>query len=179
MSDVDTEADALLKRWNEQQSRMAGLNNPAGLNPTGGPDPVGGTDQSPHLTETGFKPQSPDQTPIDPTNSVRPMDFTIPKSAPSNPAMTSGVAGAENTDACPQCGTMHPPVAVGTKCPMASVCAEPEKTGGLDDATVNKHLVDLRNIIMAQISSKGIKDGKKLFQHIVIELTKMMEDYNE
>ena len=37
----------------------------------------------------------------------------------------------------------------------------------------------MRNIIMAQITGKGIKNQKKFFQFAVIELTKALEGYNE
>ena len=183
---VDDEAAALLKRWNAQQSAMQGLNRSQGNLAGDGMDV--GTDQSPHLFEGGNSvPNSPDQTPKDPTNSVRPMDFTIPKSGPSMPQGNAGMSAktvpgnapqpAQMGDVCKQCGTMHPPVPTGQKCPLAT--SEPEQTGGMDDTTINKHLVELRNIVLAQISSKGIKDGKKFFQYAVIELTKALEAYNE
>lgn len=179
---VDDEANALLKRWNAQQSAMQGLNPNLNQGKLADDGVNVGTDQSPHLFKEGAVPTSPDQTPEDPTNSVRPMDFSIPKTGPTMPdaAMATNVgAGAATGDVCKQCGTMHPPVAEGATCPLKSVASEPDKTGGLDDTTVNKHLVDMRNIIMAQVSAKGIKDGKKFFQHLVIELTKVMEGYNE
>jgi len=175
---VDDEANALLKRWNAQQAAMQGIN----PNQNIGNDGMNvGTDQSPHLFEGGNAvPNSPDQTPVDPTNSVRPMDFSIPKSGPTMPdAGMANAAGGATGDVCKQCGTMHPPVAANQKCPLASVADEPDKSGGLDDAQINKHLVDLRNIVMAQLSAKGIKDGKKFFQYAVIELTKALEAYNE
>ena len=182
---VDQEADALLKKWNAQQSMMQGMN----PNQQGG-DPNMGTDQSPHLSKEGVEPTSPDQTPVDPTNSARPMDFSIKPSQPTvardGMALThaASVPGgaptpAQMPDACKQCGTMHPPVAAGQKCPLASVSTEPSKSAGLDDVTVNKHLVEMRNIIITQISSKGIKDGKKFFQYAIIELVKVLEAYNE
>lgn len=182
---IDEEANALLKQWTAQQNRMQGLN----ANQLIG-DPDVGTDQSPHLFKEGKVPTSPDQTPPDPTNSVRPMDFTIKKSGPSMPASMGGLTQtpsnpgsapqpAQMPDVCKQCGTMHPPVPVGKKCPLASVTSEPSKSGGLDDVTVNKHLVDMRNIIMAQIAKKEIKDGRKFFQYAIIELTKALEGYNE
>ena len=184
MNDIDSEADALLKRWNAQQANINAMQ--PGANPMDG----GGTDQSPHLTKEGFTPQSPDQTPEDPVNSVRPMDHTLKQAPPTMPSAGmsvntnsgggGGVPGSGATGGvCSQCGTMHPPVQPGQKCPLKAVADDPSKTGGLDDVIVNKHLVDMRNIIMAHVSSKGIKDGKKLFQHCVIELTKTLEAYNE
>jgi len=182
---IDEEANALLKRWNAQQNAMQGMRpNQGGISDDG----INvGTDQSPHLFKEGSIPTSPDQSPADPVNSVRPMDFSIKKSAPTMPrdGMSTNIApgnrptGAQMGDVCKQCGTMHPPIPQGQKCPLASVASDPDKVGGLDDTTVNKHLVDLRNIVIAQISSKGIKDGKKFFQYAVIELTKALEAYSE
>ena len=181
---VDDEAAALLKRWNAQQTQMSGLNPNL---PAGGIGDDGmsmGTDQSPHLSKEGSIPTSPDQTPADPTNSVRPMDFSIKKSPATVPSdgMAVATAGGESVqmpDVCKQCGTMHPPVPAGQTCPVAPVASDPDAVGGLDDMTVNKHLVDMRNIIMSQLSAKGIKDGKKFFQYAVVELVKALEAYNE
>jgi len=182
---IDDEADALLKRWNAQQSRVQGLN--PNMNQFGDSDLS--TDQSPHLIKGGSNPLSPDQTPRDPVNSVRPMDFSIKKSPPSMPKGMEGFSSGgsvpgssppgQMSGACSQCGTMHPPITDGKKCPLAPVVSDPSQAGGLDDMIINKHLVDMRNIIMSQFTSKGIKDGKKFFQYAVIELTKALEAYNE
>lgn len=81
-------------------------------------------------------------------------------------------------DICPQCKSMHPPLRPGEKCPNSGV-GDAVKNTGIDDAVINKHLVDLRNIIMSQLTAKGIKDGRKFLQYSVIELTKALEEYNE
>ena len=168
---IDDEADALLKRWNTQQSKMHEMN-PNQQQPGDGLSP----DQSPHLSNEGTVPTSPDQTPSDPVNSVRPMDFSIKPSATTTvPSITTS---GETPDLCKQCGTMHPPIAAGKTCPLISVTSD-TKDSGLDDTIVNKHLVEMRNIIMTQISSKNIKDGKKFFQYAIIELVKVLEAYNE
>jgi hypothetical protein len=183
---IDDEASALLKQWNAQQSRVQGFN--PNMNQFG--DPNLSTDQSPHLTNIGLNPLSPDQTPKDPVNSVRPMDFSIKKSPPSMPKGMEGFSSvgsvpgnsppsAQRAGVCSQCGTMHPPITDGRKCPVAPIVSDPSQAGGLDDMIINKHLVDMRNIIMSQFTSKGIKDGKKFFQYAVIELTKALEAYNE
>jgi len=77
---------------------------------------------------------------------------------------------------CPQCGIMHPPLNPGQKCPVAKVEI---KEAGLKDEDVTKLVVDLRNIAISQIESKGIKDGNKLFKHITIEFMKSLEAYKE
>ncbi|HUU87789.1 MAG TPA: hypothetical protein VMX17_08560 [Candidatus Glassbacteria bacterium] len=183
---IDDEADALLKRWSAQQNRIQGLNPNINQLIDGNLSP----DQSPHLVKEGSNPSSPDQTPRDPVNSVRPMDFSIKKSPSSMPKGMGGFSSNKSvpgnsppsvqmSGTCSQCGTMHPPVADGRKCPLAPLISDPSKVGGLDDMIINKHLVDMRNIIMSQVTSKGIKDGKKFFQYAIVELTKALEVYNE
>ena len=84
----------------------------------------------------------------------------------------------QRPDVCPQCKSMHPPLRPGEKCPNAGV-GDTVSNAGLDDAAINKHLVDLRNIILSNMNSKGVKDGKKFFQYAVLELTKILENYSE
>jgi hypothetical protein len=181
---TEEEAQALFKQWQAQQNAMMG---------SGGQnfgDPNLGTDQSPHLFENANNPTGPDQSPVNPINSVRPMGAPPTKAPPqaeslgnvTRPPSSPGTTPtpAQMPDVCKECGTMHPPVAAGQKCPNARVAT---KTDGnplaIDDATINKHLVDMRNIIMSNISSKGIKDQRKFFQHAIVELTKCLESYNE
>jgi hypothetical protein len=99
---------------------------------------------------------------------------------PSNgtPSMPPDNAVMGRPDICPQCKLMHPPLRPGEKCPNAGVDSSIKITG-IDDVIINKHLVDLKNIILSQLTSKGIKDGKKFLQYSVIELTKALEQYNE
>ena len=185
---IDDEAQALFKQWQAQQKVLSGGQS----NLVGDMDV--GTDQSPHLFEQGTLPTSPDQSPTNPVNSVRPMGAPISKAPPMDPNLAaspnmgnltnvqspgSTPQPAQMPDVCKECGTMHPPLAAGQKCPNASVAATPNDPNAIDDATINKHLVDMRNIIMTQIGSKGIKDQKKFFQFAVIELTKALEGYNE
>jgi len=182
---IDDEANALMKKWNAQQNQMQSMN----PNQQNGNIGNQGTDQSPHLVKEGRIPTSPDQTPEDPVNSVRPMDFTIKESKPSTPVSMGGITNpsspgntpppGQKSGVCSQCGTMHPPLQPGQKCPLAPIAPGLNTLDGLDDATINKHLVDMRNIIVANISSKKIKDGKKFFQYAIVELTKSLELYNE
>lgn len=81
-------------------------------------------------------------------------------------------------DVCPQCKTMHPPLKSGEKCPNVGIGEDGTKHN-IDDATINQHLVNMRNIIISNMSSKNIKDGSKFFQYAVIELTKALENYTE
>ena len=142
-----------------------------------------GTDQSPHLfRNNGPIPDSPDQTPPDAVNSVRPMGTPIGQQVKilnrSNVMPAAPPPGTTKTgNECPQCGTIHPPLPPGAKCPMT-----PVKVGnGKEEKTidVNKFLVDLKNIIISQAESKGVKDYEKLFKNIIVETTKFLEGYKE
>ena len=80
---------------------------------------------------------------------------------------------------CSTCGMFHPPLQSGEKCGNAS----PTQIGSANvvdlDMEINKYLVSLKNITMSQIQSKGIKDINKLLQYMTIEMTKILEEYNE
>jgi len=76
---------------------------------------------------------------------------------------------------CPHCGFVHPPLKAGQKCPV-TINQEQVK---IDEATVNKHLVDLRNIVMTHISKNDVKDPKKLFQDLVLHVTKFLQSYKQ
>ena len=78
---------------------------------------------------------------------------------------------------CPQCGFSHPPLPEGAICPNAKATIE---TGGIKkELNIEQYLVDLRNIILSQISSKSIKNPDKLFQNVTIEVAKYLETYSE
>ncbi len=79
-------------------------------------------------------------------------------------------------DECPQCGIMHPPLPAGQNCPVKKVEVA---DAGLKEEDVTKFVINMRNIIISQIESKGIKDGNKLFKHLTIEFMKIMEAYAE
>ena len=80
--------------------------------------------------------------------------------------------------ACQYCKTIHPPLRAGEKCPNAGMGSDAQKHN-IDDSIINKKLVDLRNIIISQMSKKNIKDGQKFFNYAIIELTKSLENYQE
>jgi hypothetical protein len=94
---------------------------------------------------------------------------SVANSSPFTPAV--GAFGE-----CPQCGIMHPPLRMGEKCPVAKVEI---KEAGITSDNVTKFTVDLRNIAISQIESKGIKDGNKLFKYLTIEFMKTLENYKE
>jgi len=84
----------------------------------------------------------------------------------------------EVSNVCPQCGTIHPPLPPGEKCPNA-LASKTMANANLNDESVNKYLTDLKNIVLSNISKKQIKDGNKFFQYLVVELTKLIEKYTE
>jgi len=133
------------------------------------------TDQSPHLFNQNQKFDSPDQSPINPVNSVRPMGPSISQARKTGVPLNKTVAVADG--ACPQCGILHPPIPPGSKCPLAPVKVK----DGNDEKTVDvsKFLADLKNIIVSQAEHKKIKDVEKLFKNIIIEVTKFIEGYTE
>jgi len=85
---------------------------------------------------------------------------------------------SEVSNVCPQCGTIHPPLPPGGKCPNA-LASKTMANANLSDESVNKYLSDLKNIVLSNISKKQIKDGNKFFQYLVVELTKLIEKYTE
>ena len=81
---------------------------------------------------------------------------------------------------CPECGMMHPPLKPGEKCGNAPSAGGPPNANVVDlDMVINKYLVNLKNISVSQIQSKGIKDVNKLLQYLTLEMTKLLEGYNE
>lgn len=98
---------------------------------------------------------------------------SIQNNQPAQPEVTSTMGGV-----CPQCGLLHPPLQPGEKCPNVALDGK-DNLSGLSEADINRHLVDMRNIIISMLQQKDIKDGKKFFQHAVVELTKILESYNE
>lgn len=77
---------------------------------------------------------------------------------------------------CPQCGIMHPPLQAGQKCPVAKIEI---KEAGLKDEDISNFVINMRNIAISQIESKGIKEGNKLFKYLTVEFMKSLEGYKE
>lgn len=75
---------------------------------------------------------------------------------------------------CSECGTMHPPIPAGQKCPNSKL-----NLPTIKDEEIGDFLVMFRNIIISQVEKKNIKNVKKLFQQSIITLTKFLENYNE
>ncbi len=100
-----------------------------------------------------------------------------------------------NFGQCSQCGLIHPPLRPGEKCPLSQPQQIQNSTSSstkqniqqqnvttpqnVNITDINKFLVDLRNIILSQIGVKKIKNTQKLFNNIVIEVTKTMENFKE
>lgn len=150
MTNDEKDIQDLIKQFNQQSSFMA--NKPDIGNPNQGIDIHTGIDNQGNINES---------TPISPA--------ALTPSAGPAPIPTGNV--------CPECNMMHPPL-MGKKCPNAVVKAMMEE-GDEIVVDVNKYLVNLQNILMSQIDSKKIKDVKKLFENITLEIAKFLEEYKE
>ena len=114
--------------------------------------------------------------PPQPNISTKTAPQPIPQ--PNNISAVTAPIPSLSADVCPQCKTMHPPLNPGQKCPNMGLEDKVNEMGiDIDDATINKHLVDMRNIIISIMTAKQIKDGKKFFQYAVVELSKALELY--
>lgn len=80
---------------------------------------------------------------------------------------------------CSQCGTFHPPVRPGEICPMKPAVIKSADGNPSQQVEIDKYLVQMKIILVSQLSKKAIKDPKKLFQNMIIELTKFIENYTE
>ena len=92
------------------------------------------------------------------------------------PAPTPPPAAVPTGNTCQECKMIHPPLRQGEQCPNKS---QDLSKSGLDDSAVNKFIVDIRNMVVSQMDKKGITDGTKFFQFTVMELMKILEEYNE
>ena len=75
---------------------------------------------------------------------------------------------------CPQCSFSHPPIPAGSRCPMAK-----EKTPSGSTINFNEFFKSLQNILTSQIQNKNIEDPGKLFGKIIVEITKIAEEYKQ
>ena len=75
---------------------------------------------------------------------------------------------------CPQCNMMHPPLPPGAKCPMSK-----EKAPSGEVIDYESFFTPLKNILTSQIQSKNIKDTKKFLGNILVDITKLSEEYKE
>jgi hypothetical protein len=73
---------------------------------------------------------------------------------------------------CPQCGHFHPPV--DGECPLKQQKTEDGKV--IDP---NPFLEKMRDIVMSQMQMRKVKNPEKFFAHLIVELTKSMENYSE
>jgi len=75
---------------------------------------------------------------------------------------------------CNQCEMYHPPIASGQRCPNAKI-----KTVTGDNIDFSILFIPLKTICISQIENKKIKNPKKMFGNIIVEITKMIEKYEE
>ena len=77
---------------------------------------------------------------------------------------------------CKDCGFSHPPVPAGSRCSMSKT---KELTPSGQEINFDVLITPLKNILVSQIKKKDIKDQKKLFGKVIVEITKIVEDYKE
>lgn len=75
---------------------------------------------------------------------------------------------------CNQCGKYHPPLNEGEECPMKEVSEADQK--GID---LNHFLSTIRKVLITNIENNEIKDIDKLQKHLIVKLTKEIENYKE
>lgn len=75
---------------------------------------------------------------------------------------------------CNECGYSHPPITTGTRCHMAK-----DKTSTGQEINFEHFFISLKNILISQIKKKNIQDPQKLFGQIILEITKITENYKE
>lgn len=90
----------------------------------------------------------------------------------SNPVPPTSLTGSQPV--CPQCKLMHPQLKTGEICPNA-----PVKNEQGEELDLIKFFNQLKNICISQIKAKNIKDLNKLFNSIIMEITKFLEKYKE
>ncbi len=131
--------------------------------------------QQQELMSKGMNPNPGGTQPNEKFNGpINPQEQSILTNVQNSPPPTP----ASNPNTCPQCGTIHPPIRSSEKCPLASMDDEVSGTG-LNDTIIASHLVNMRNIIISQMSTKNIKDGNKFFVYAIVELTNALEKYSE
>jgi len=84
------------------------------------------------------------------------------------------VEDAKPAGSCPECGFIHPPLAVGQKCPLSK-----QKTDSGEVIECGDFLAQMKNIVVANVQKKKIKNYKKMFSHVIVEVTKFLETYKE
>lgn len=79
-----------------------------------------------------------------------------------------------NNPKCNQCGFHHPPLKEGENCPMAK---QTDNYG--TEIEIGEEITQIKNILVANIQKKGIKDHKKFVRHLIVKLNKHIEEYSE
>jgi len=74
---------------------------------------------------------------------------------------------------CPDCGLLHP-IIPGKRCLMAK-----EKTSSGTEIDLDSFFTDLKTIVISEINKKDIKDSKKFLGHVIVNITKLLEEYSE
>jgi len=77
---------------------------------------------------------------------------------------------------CPECGMIHPPLPDGQSCPNAKAKSGETSSANIDFTPL---FAPLKNIVTSQIQQREIKDYQKMFGHIIVEMTRIIENYSE
>jgi len=134
------------------------------------------------LQNQGTAGQAPNATPqeqvvmagINAQNQSQPAPATTPHTNPmTTQPITTGAQEAVG-GLCSECGTMHPPIRAGEKCPNAKV-----NLPSITDDEIGYFLSNIKNIIISQSEKNKVKDVKKLFQQSIVVLAKFLEEYKE
>jgi hypothetical protein len=104
----------------------------------------------------------------------QPAPATPPNPNPMTTQPTTTSAQEAVGGLCSECGTMHPPVRAGEKCPNAKV-----NLPSITNDEIGYFLSNIKNIIISQSEKNKIKDVKKLFQQSIVVLAKFLEEYKE
>lgn len=79
-----------------------------------------------------------------------------------------------NNPQCSQCGYFHPPLKDGEVCPMSS-----QKDSEGYEIDVNDEIVQIKNMLIANIQKKGISDHKKFVRNMIFQLQKIIDEYQD
>lgn len=99
-----------------------------------------------------------------PNTTLKP-PLTTPNTAPNAP------------NVCPECGTIHPPLKPGQKCPIVQN-QQALKKANISEDKISQFVQNLKNIIIANLSKMNVESSEKVLQEITIEVTKFLENYS-
>ena len=72
---------------------------------------------------------------------------------------------------CNQCGHLHPPLPAGQVCPMA----KPKESA----ADTSSFIVQANSLIATALRDKNIKDPRKFFGAVIMNIKSFVDNYEE